>query len=127
MHHFPPPNNKSSCSTNYYQSKKQQPIHNNITSSAIQKKITPPSGTTHLPRPHPQSVINKSPYIASRNRVIPSNHRQVGGVKIRKKPATQNKGFSRRGRRTKSSLDMTPLFGMLNIIIGFINNLIVIN
>ncbi len=70
--------------------------------TSIQRKETPPSGSTHLPRPHPQSFLN--------NETL-STHRQPQGVKPRKRSNARGGGASMRGRRTGSALDLSPLFG----------------
>lgn len=119
MHHFPPAPNKgvsSGSGSGYFHphhSKKTVP--SSITSSAIQKKATPPSGSTHLPRPHPQSVLNERSHTNSYSHgVSGSNHMitSANGNRQPRKKQSQNQGNTFKGRKTKSSLDFTPLFGI---------------
>ena len=122
MHHFPssskPP--PLPLSASYYTKsepldKKHQLVPNAITtSSATQIMVTPPSGTTHLPRPHPQSVLNERSFVPSHNQTS----RHSPGARPRKKPASMRgsntaSSSHMRGRRSKNALDMSTLFGKL--------------
>lgn len=118
IHHFPP--SESNPFPSLYQSTvapephplnyHKKPFLNNITSSAIQKKATPPSGPTNLPRPHPQSFpLGDKPFRKSyRSRTIPSSQRGMNNR--RGIPSKTSIASAFRGKRNKSFSSMTSLF-----------------